>query len=918
MTPATTHPEHSVEQAYIERVHRAYEDARQRALTSPSSAADKFSAREMRQRALERLSDNVDPEALCFGRIDLDEGKTYYLGRGAVHEPPSTLLVIDWRLPVAEGFYKATASEPHGLARRRRFQLDQARLLGIVEDRFAADAPPPSSAGADPRDVAPISVADVEPPESAGSGVPDVEPLVDPHVADAILADLDRSREPEMRDIVATIEARQYELMSAGLEGVLAIQGGPGSGKTAIALHRAAWLLYNHHEELKRPGVLVVGPNRAFMEYIRNVLPALGESAVMQLPVDRVTQLEDVRVRGAESELVARLKADTRMVEVVNRATVARVRRPVEDFPLADNNPRMVLPADAVNALIDRVWAQPDATYLSARDAFRRELVGLVERQVAELPQRRLIRRSTSDPVAVVVADGGPLDRIWPTVTAPEVLRDMLNSRQRLESAGAGLLLDDELELLFRPRARLLKEEPWTAADIALLDEIEHALRGPTSSYGYVIVDEAQDLTPMQLRMVLRRSSRGRATLVGDVAQATGPVRYATWEGLAEGAGASAPAVHELLIGYRVPRQIMELAGVLHERIAPGVALPRAIRDGTEDPRVIAVEAGKLLGELVAEVASRIDGDRTVGVIVPSERADNTRAALIDAGLNAGEILRDGLERRITVLTAAQSKGLEFDHVVVAEPVEIAGPDADWTYVYIALTRATQTLTVLHSTPHPFEMPPATSEPLREDPSDLPALAIEPEGTLLSARYTEALIRAKFLHGGQRRRGTRIPYLAHLQSVAALVLEDGGTEDEAIAALLHDAAEDFGTEQLELIADQFGDHVARIVEAVTDPVLDPGNSWRAMKAEHLRSLESAGPQARRVALAEKLDNARAQLRDLGSLGDLAWERMDIDPEDLLWYVTELADLFTAERPGDMAEEFGTTIELLLELASQPA
>ena len=797
MTPAATHPEHGVEQAYIERVHRAHDAARERALASPSSAADKSTAREMRQRALERLGDTVDPEALCFGRIDLDKGETYYLGRGAVRELDGPLLVIDWRRPIAEGFYKATPSEPHGLASRRRFQLDGFRLLGIVEDRFTTDSAPPTT--------------------------PTREPIVDPHVADAILADLDRSREPEMRDIVATIEARQYGLMSAGLEGVLAIQGGPGSGKTAIALHRAAWLLYNHHEELERTGVLVVGPNRAFMEYIRNVLPALGESDVVQLPIDRVTQLDDVRVRGTDSEEIARLKSDSRMVDMVKRAIAARVRRPTDEVPLAGGRLRITLPADALNSLIDQAWAQNEATYHSARDAFRRNLVGLVESQVAALPRRRLVRPSSGDLANLVIADGGPLDRIWPTVTAPEVLRDLFNSRQRLEASGEGLLSPEESGLLFRARARLLKEEPWTAADVALLDEAEYALRGPTSAYGYVIVDEAQDLTPMQLRMVLRRSSQGRATLVGDIAQATGPVRYSNWDDLAEAAGGSPPAVHELLIGYRVPRQIMELAAILHERIAPEVALPRAIRDGIEDPRVISVDAGALLGKLVAEVAARIDGDRTVGVIVPADRADNTRAALTGAGLNVGEILRDGLERRITVLTAAQSKGLEFDHVLVAEPVEIAGPDADWTYVYIALTRATQTLTVLHSTPHPFEAPPAGDEPPVEETSDLPTATVQAEGTLLTARYTEALVRAKFLHSGQRRRGTLVPYLAHLQSVASLVLEDGGTEDEAIAALLHDAAEAFGAGQLEQIADQFGDEVARIVAAVTDPELDPGS-----------------------------------------------------------------------------------------------
>jgi DNA helicase IV len=894
MTSLTTHPDLAVEQSYVDQVHRANDASRQRRLHSAESAPDKFTAREMRRRALMRLRDDVNPEALCFGRIDLERGKTHYLGRGAVHDADGTLLVIDWRRPVAEGFYKATRGEPLGLSGRRRFRLDGDRLLGIIEDRFVGDEAPTT-----PEDEA--------------------ERPIDPHVADAILADLDRSRTPEMRDIVATIEARQYELITAGLEGVQAIQGGPGSGKTAIALHRAAWLLLNHHEELEGPGVLVVGPNRAFMEYVRGVLPALGESAVVQLSVDRLTQLEDVRVRGVESRAVARVKSNATMAVMIRRAVAARVRRPQEDIPFTFGSSRIVLPSQTIRSLVEQAWAEGERTYTRARESFRQALIGLVQRLVAELPRRQLSEPSTTGIEAAVTAAGGPLDGIWPTVTAPEVLRDLLNSRQRTAAAGSDLLSAEECAALYRPRARLLREEPWTAADIALLDEAEDALRGPVSPYGYVIVDEAQDLTPMQLRMVLRRSVLGRATLVGDIAQATGPVRYSGWTELADAAGASEPSVHELLLGYRVPRQIMALAAPLHEQVAPDVRLPRAVREGAEEPRVVPVQPHELLSELLTAVGARIEGDRTVGVIVPEERAADVRATLFQGGVQAGEILRDGLERRVTVLTAAQAKGLEFDHVVVVEPVEIAGPEADWAYVYIAVTRATRTLTVLHSTPEPFAVPAVDYE--STPPTSLAELsvpAVEPEGAILGARYTEALMQAKFLHSGQRRRGTLVPYLAHLQAVAALVLEDGGTEDEAIAGLLHDAAEDYGAGQLERIAAQFGPEVAQIVAAVTDPSREEATSWRVMKAEHLHSLESAGPQARRVALAEKLDNARALLRDYRNLGDAVWERMEVDAEDVLWYVAELADLFTTERPGDMAAEFGNTVERLLDLASQPA
>ncbi len=518
------------------------------------------------------------------------------------------------------------------------------------------------------------------------------------------------------------------------------------------------------------------------------------------------------------------------------------------------------------------------------------------------------------------VGSGGPFERIWPTVTAPEVIRDLFNSRQRLTAAGPDL---DEAEraLLARDRAQSIREEAWTSADIPLLDEADALLRGSSASYGYVIADEAQDLSPMQLRMVFRRSRGGRATLVGDIAQATGATRFVDWLDLLEAAAIDAqPRIAELAIGYRVPRQVMEIAVQLIPRIAPQTLSPRAVREGPEQPRLERPDAAALPAALANAVAGRIDGDRTVAVIVPAAAAETARAALIDAGVQAGDVLTDGLSRQVTVLSAEQAKGLEFDHVIIVEPVAIAGPEADWAYVYIALTRATRTLTVLHTTPDPFEAPPLDDEPEPAETAleleDMPTVA-EPAAPMLGPRYTEALMQAKFLHARQHRRGTFVPYLAHLQAVAALVLEDGGGEDEAIAALLHDAVEDYGDDVLERILDQFGATVAGIVAACTDPPADAEMTWRERKTRHLEELESAGAQVRRVALAEKLDNARAMLRDYRRLQDRLWTRLAVDPEDLLWYFAALADLFVTERPGDMASDLQDTVETLLELASAP-
>jgi DNA helicase IV len=940
----SAHPDLASEQAYIEKVKAAFSEQRARKRESPASGADKFAARKLREDALERLRDPVDPDALCFGRIDFEDERRYYLGRGAVHGDASDLLVVNWAAPKARPFFQATRSDPQGLRLRRRFQLQQLRLLGIIDDVLAENVSPDDTpAVVDGSGVKPsvgeipavrmtsgrqpaIGVSESDAKTPAGrptEGAPRYEvvatrePPVDNQLRDAILADMDLARGTEMRDIVATIEARQYELISDSIDGVLAIQGGPGTGKTAIALHRAAWLLFNHREELERAGVLVVGPNRAFMEYVSEVLPSLGETAVVQLPVDRLVDIEDVRIRMTDVPAAARLKGDPRMAEVMRLAVRQRVRRPDADVELIVARVRIIIPRDEIDHAVDASWGLA-TNYVSARDEFRRALTraALDHAPTGRGPFRHAV--SIDEVEASLRGRGAAFDRIWPTVTAPEVLRDLLSSRQRMATAADGLLTEDERGLRPRARERQLRDEPWSAADMALLDEVDFAIRGSQSSFGYVLADEAQDLSSMQLRMIARRARQGRMTLVGDMAQATEPGHYDDWDSMvATVAGPDNRRVAELGIGYRVPAQIADLAAGLLPRIAPNLLTPRAVRLGPEDPRIVKVEEADLADELARQVTFRIDRERKTAVIVPAGELDAVRGVLTQAGVAVGDVLGDGLGRQITVLTAAQSKGLEFDHVILLEPANIAGPDEEWGYVYIAMTRATRTLTVIHSSPELFE------RPVVPEPDAALMLSVELESadplpaTTLGPRYTEALVQAKFVHAGQNRRGTHVPYLAHLQAVAALVLEDGGSEDEAIAALLHDSVEDSEPAFLDTIAIRFGVPVARIVAACTDPAPDESRTWRELKIEHMSTLETGGPQVSRVALAEKLDNARALLRDWRQIGDLVWRRMDVDSEDLLWYQQQLADLFVTERPGDLAWELRDTVEKLIDMVSAP-
>jgi hypothetical protein len=745
-----------------------------------------------------------------------------------------------------------------------------------------------------------------------------------------------------MRDIVPTIEREQHELVRAAPTGVLVVQGGPGTGKTAVALHRATWLAFNHSREFRGGGgVLVVGPNQAFMQYVAGVLPGLGLESVAQAAVDRLVVAEDpsgrvVRSRVKDTPELAFLKGDSNIASVVARCVEQRVRAPVDPVRAVFGRVEITLPVETVQSVIHSAWGE-DRTrpYMEARTRFRDAMRASADREY---------RAALSGPFASIDEDAlrralnaatGPwfnaLERIWPTMSAPQLVHELYTIEQRMSAAAEGVLEKRDQTMLMRRDVANVREQPWTVADLPIVDEADAVLNGGRSraSYGYVIVDEAQDLTPMQLRMVNRRARSGAMTLVGDLAQATGPWTYASWDQItSELPVATEVRRGELLTGYRVPEPIMRLASTLLPRIAPALEPVQAVRPGAE-PNLEAVSREDLPLSVVFEADRLREGDRTVGVIVPPSLLQPVRAAAAELGLQLGDVERDALERQITLLPASAAKGLEFDHVVVVEPAAIereAGlqPLGE---LYVALTRATQRLSVLHSEPlpaplsrvpeHPaLELPaePATAPPIETPAPKAPKPPPEVIVMDLGGSFSEALVFAKLKHGGQPRRGTAVPYLSHLLAVCALVLDDGGSEEEAVAALLHDAAEDHGgAEAIEEIAARFGEPVAGIVALCTDPI-DVGDEWRAIKQAHLDILQTAPASVRRVSLAEKLDNARTIVRTLRELGEEMWPRMRVRSDDLLWYYGELSDLFTRQHPGAMATELAAQVEEMQALA----
>jgi DNA helicase IV len=601
--------------------------------------------------AAKRLATFEDAErGLLFGRLDFEAvARALYVGRRWVHDEEGDQVVVNWQAPAARPFYTATPQDPHGVTLRRRFRAQGRKLLDIADEAL------------------------------------DGSSLDGASVADFLLEELERSRDTHMRDIVATIQADQYRLITREPDRPLVIQGGPGTGKTAVGLHRASWLIYTEREKNARSRVLVVGPNRTFMEYVSHVLPALGEGSVEQLAVSEL--VPGVEPALPEKPEVARLKADTRLAEVIARAAELRLAGEPEELILKLEGVYIRVRVREQRALLEEIRAR-DGTTAAARERFRMGIVRSFYSEYGRVLQGAAFR--DGEEIEQALKAGGTLnavvDRAWPLVTPEKLVRSLFTTPGFLAEAAEGILDEAEQRLLRRRAAG------WSAGDVPLLDEA-HALVGePARTYDHVIVDEAQDLSPMQLRMIARRARGGALTILGDVAQGTGPVAYESWEDvlpyLPRGGEAE---VEELRHAYRVPREIMELALPLLETIAPGTLRPLAYRAGGSAPVLRHVEEHELLREAYVEAARLAREDGLVALIVPDE--------LVEPAL-AHESAFDG----IPLLTPREAKGLEFDHVIVVEPALVAAREQGLRELYVALTRPTTTLVVVHARPLPAEL----------------------------------------------------------------------------------------------------------------------------------------------------------------------------------------------------------------------
>ncbi|MDR6974658.1 DNA helicase IV [Streptomyces sp. 3330] len=632
---------------------------------------------EERIKALADLSDTP----LFFGRLDYlhapgaeraegAEGEQFYIGRRHVHDGDGDPMVIDWRAPVSQPFYRASKKDPMDVGLRRRFGYTGGDLTAYEDEHLS------------------------DPAEAA-------------RTSKLLQREIERPRVGPMRDIVATIQPEQDEIVRSGLGGTVCVQGGPGTGKTAVGLHRVAYLLYAHRERLARTGTLVIGPNRSFLHYIEQVLPALGELTVRQGTVDDL--VAHVEVRGTDDAAAAVVKGDARMAEVLRRAVYAHVSMPSEPLVVVRGSRRWRVPAyeleEMVRELLDR-----DIRYGAAREALPQRIAHAVLVQMersGEAPDDRV-----QDAVARNSAVKAAVKEVWPAVDPAKLVLRLLTDADFLAEHAEGVLSEDEQKTILwappgsgRRPARSVKAARWSAADAVLIDEATDLVER-THSLGHVVLDEAQDLSPMQYRAVGRRCTTGSATVLGDLAQGTTPWATRSWEEALGHLGKADAVIEELTAGFRVPTDVITYASRLLPHIAPGLTPVASVREnpGFFDLRPVAGTA-----ETVAACEELLRNEGSTGLIAADARIPALAEALTASGIGhlaPGE--ETTAETRLTLVPASLAKGLEYDYVVLDEPRAVVDGEPDertgLRRLYVALTRAVSGLIVTHAAPLPPQL----------------------------------------------------------------------------------------------------------------------------------------------------------------------------------------------------------------------
>jgi DNA helicase IV len=642
----------STERAHQAAAEVALGQMRARAAEIRDTGADELTSYALGALRAKRLAHLADDPTVppFFGRLDYAD-ETFHIGRRHVRDEAAEPLVIDWRAPLARAFYRATTQNPYGVRRRRRFGFATGKLTSY-EDELLDSA------------------------TSAESRI--------------LREEIERPRVGPMRDIVATIQPDQDEIVRSDLDTNVCVQGAPGTGKTAVGLHRAAYLLYTYASALRRSGVLVVGPNRAFLGYIGAVLPALGEVGVTQVTIDEL--VERVPVRTVDPPEVALLKGDPRMAGVLRKAVYAGIRRPEESIMVPMGSRRYRVQPEQLRRWVDDL-RRGELRYAVARERLRSLIAGDIRRQ------REEDGGAPSDRDTAKVARSAPVreavDHIWPAVDALEVVAGVLTDPPDVFDA-------DERDLLRWDKPPLSpRRAKWSAADAVLIDEVADLLdRVP--GYGHIVVDEAQDLSPMQCRAVGRRAAMGSITVLGDIAQGTTPWATADWADTLRHLGKPDAVVEHLTRGYRVPAAVLDIANRLLPHIAAGVSPASAIR--TDSAPVEFVRSSALVNSVSDAVSAALIEEGSIGVVVPDELLSDVDNELRSMSHDVYRPDVEEADSRVALVPASIVKGLEFDHVILVEPALVAAGPRGLQRLYVALTRAVSRLVVVHSEPLPAQL----------------------------------------------------------------------------------------------------------------------------------------------------------------------------------------------------------------------
>ena len=714
-----TDPVVAREQAHLDESRAALKAMRDEALNLRAQGGNAVSTENLlaalRARAKALMDDPTVP--LFFGRLDYGDvpeagefrGEHYYIGRRHVHDASGEPMVIDWRAPVSTAFYRATPKTPMGLDRRRRFGFAHGVITGYEDEPLGA-AKAGTAAG-----------TAAEPGRPAASRI--------------LTEEIERPRSGPMRDIVSTIQPEQDEIVRADMNVSVCVQGAPGTGKTAVGLHRVAFLLYAHRDRLRRGGSLVIGPNKEFLKYIEQVLPALGEVEVGQTTVDDL--VARVKITAQDPPEAGVVKGDARMAQVLHNAIWSRLRKAQDALPegimIVRGSRRWRVPAYEIDELIEAT-RERDVRYGAGRAMLAPRIAHAVLYRMEAAGETTDDR--TQNAVARTSEVRKAVDLLWPAIDPVKVVFELYSDAEVLARAADGVLSAEEQAAILwtatRPKVpRTPGTAKWSSADAVVIDEAHDQLdRLP--SLAHVVLDEAQDLSAMQYRAVGRRCSTGSVTVLGDIAQGTTPWATPSWEETLKHLGKTEAVVEELTLGFRVPRQIIEFAARLLPAAAPGLRPPTSVRQQGGSLEIDAVPSAAELVETVVTAAelALATQEGSIGMIAADARVPELAAALTAAGFEhtvlgseppaapldattstgatqtEAELVEALLAQtpgpRLVLVPATLAKGLEYDQVLVVEPAEIvAAEPRGLRRLYVVLTRAVSRLHVLHSRPLP-------------------------------------------------------------------------------------------------------------------------------------------------------------------------------------------------------------------------